>query len=157
MNFAFTAEEEAFRAEVRDFLREALPPDWGVRNAGDDEEGGGDGYDFQWDFNRKLAEKGWLVVAWPKEYGGQEWSYFKQVVYAEEVVKHQAPRGDSIGPRMVGSLLIGHGTEAQKEALPAPHREGRRALVPALQRTQRGLRPPPASRPSPKTTATTSS
>ena len=122
MNFAFTAEEEAFRAEVRDFLREALPSDWGVRNVGDDEEGGGDGdaYDFQWEFNRKLADKGWLVVAWPKEYGGQEWSYFKQVVYAEEVVKHQAPRGDSIGPRMVGSLLIGHGTEAQKERFLPP-------------------------------------
>ena len=121
MNFAFTEEEEAFRAEVRDFLTEALPPDWGVRNVGDDEDGGGgDAYDFQWEFNRKLAQKGWLVVAWPKEYGGQEWSYFKQVVYAEEVVKHQAPRGDSIGPRMVGSLLIGHGTEAQKERFLPP-------------------------------------
>jgi len=53
MEFRFTAAEEAFRKEVRGFIHEEFPK---VR----------DGESF----TRKLAERGWLTMSWPKEHGG---------------------------------------------------------------------------------------
>ena len=91
MDYAFSPEDEAFRAEVRAFLKEALPSDWAVRRAGDDDGDDDSSQEFQEHFHKRLAEKGWLVVSWPKEYGGQEWSYLRQFVFSAESACHQAP------------------------------------------------------------------
>ncbi|MCH8190122.1 MAG: acyl-CoA dehydrogenase family protein [Chloroflexi bacterium] len=120
MDYAFSPEDEAFRADVRAFLKEALPSDWAVRRAGDDDGDDDSSQEFQEQFHKRLAEKGWLVVSWPKEYGGQEWSYLRQVVFSEEIAYHQAPKPDGIATRMVGSLLIAHGTDEQKRRFLPP-------------------------------------
>jgi len=110
MRFSFTAEQEAFRAEVRDFLREALPPDWqGADNAIDDE-----GYEFGRAFLKKLAPKRWIAPAWPAEYGGLGLSLWEQVVFNEEMGYHRAPIINTAAVGYLGPTIILYGTEQQK-------------------------------------------
>lgn len=113
MKFSFTEEQEAFRQEVRSFLKQALPPDWiGL-------EGIGDAYAtheiwvFQRAFRRKLAERGWLTLSWPKEYGGQGRSVMHQAIFNEEMGYFRAPN-IGIGSSFVGPSLMRHGREDQK-------------------------------------------
>lgn len=115
MQFRISPEDEAFREEVREFLKQELPPDWVGSGEGDDDE--------EWEFTlrmrKKLAEKGWLTMAWPPEYGGQGASLMRQVVFAEEMAYHRAPGRDAFGIRMLAPTLMIHGTEEQKrEHLP---------------------------------------
>jgi alkylation response protein AidB-like acyl-CoA dehydrogenase len=68
MDLSFNPEEERFRERVRDFLRENLPPGWldgGSRPPGTTQ------LEFLRQWQRRLYEKGFLGMAWPKEFGGQ--------------------------------------------------------------------------------------
>jgi alkylation response protein AidB-like acyl-CoA dehydrogenase len=65
-------------------------------------------------FQKKLAEKDWLAMAWPKEYGGGGASHMRQLVYNEEMAYHQAPVGN-MGIAWVGPSLMLYGTDEQKE------------------------------------------
>jgi alkylation response protein AidB-like acyl-CoA dehydrogenase len=113
MDFRFTDAEEAFRDQIREFLGDALPPDWQVRN---DREGESDeGFAFSREFSRKLGERGWLTMAWPREYGGRGASPLTQLVYNEEMAYAGAPLGFGFGVNLVGPTLMVWGTEVQKQ------------------------------------------
>ena len=68
MNLGFTEKEEKLRRELGEFARRELPPDWHVGGYAEE-------YctDYGWEvarrMTRKLAEKGWLTMPWPREYG----------------------------------------------------------------------------------------
>jgi alkylation response protein AidB-like acyl-CoA dehydrogenase len=119
MDFTFTQEEEAFRQEVRAFIKRELPSDYvfefmmvGLET---------DKMDFTRSMAKKLAEKGWLTMAWPKEYGGQARSPMEQVVYWEECSYYGVPGIDMgvMGIIGIGPSLMLFGTEDQKnEHLP---------------------------------------
>ena len=112
MDFQFTPEDEAFRLEVRDFLRRELPPDWvGIVN---NDMLAADEFDIEVRMRKALAKQGWLTLAWPKEYGGAEASPMRQVIFTEEVSYALAPGRDSQGIGMVGPCLMAHGTDEQK-------------------------------------------
>jgi alkylation response protein AidB-like acyl-CoA dehydrogenase len=68
------------------------------------------------DWFRKLAERGWIAPAWPKEYGGAGMSQIEQFIFNEEMATHRAPRPAHlvIGLGMAGPTIIVHGTEEQK-------------------------------------------
>jgi alkylation response protein AidB-like acyl-CoA dehydrogenase len=66
MNFRFSPEEESFRQEIRDFLKENPPEKFPIQ---DDDEGYGYGA-WSNEFLRLLAEKKWLGLTWPAKYGG---------------------------------------------------------------------------------------
>jgi 3-oxocholest-4-en-26-oyl-CoA dehydrogenase alpha subunit len=101
MEFRFTTEEEAFRQQVRGFIRSELPR---VREGES--------------FAKKLAAKGWLTMSWPTEYGGQNAGHMKQLVYNEEMSYNRAP-GQTMGTDRVGPTIILFGTDEQKaEFLP---------------------------------------
>ena len=68
MDFKFSKEDELFRQEVADFVEKELPWDW--RKEKIDSEDPKDRPKVT-EFKKKLAKKGWLTMAWPKEYGGQ--------------------------------------------------------------------------------------
>jgi alkylation response protein AidB-like acyl-CoA dehydrogenase len=110
MDFAFSESELKLRDDVRRFLGEAL--------AG--YEGGGtelsdDDLEFGQQFNRRLAERGWIAPAWPKQYGGLGATYIEQMIFSEELASAGAPGGGRIfGVGMVGPTLIVHGSEEQK-------------------------------------------
>ena len=117
MDFGFTPEEEAFRQEIRQFLKEELPPDWeGFENEFDSEN-----FEFTKQIVRKLGAKGWLALAWPKEYGGLARPAIEQLIFKEEMSYHRVPGIDMGvgGITWIGPTLMLLGTEEQRrEHLP---------------------------------------
>ena len=112
MEFRFTSEEERFRSEIREFLRRELPADWaGVGALG---EAGGESWEFLRSFQKKLAERRWLTLGWPKEHGGLAASHMMQVIYNEETSYFRAPTQLGVGPDRVGPTIILYGTDEQK-------------------------------------------
>jgi alkylation response protein AidB-like acyl-CoA dehydrogenase len=113
MDFSFSAEDQAFRAEVRAFLAEEL----GDREI---QRGGSiDAWKKYREFIQKLAAKGWLTLAWPEEWGGQGASHIKQLVYNEEMALAEAPATD-LGSDRVGPTIMLYGTDEQKEKFLPP-------------------------------------
>ena len=83
MLFRDSPEHAAFRRELREFLRDNLPGDWNMRN--DRDHVSVDDEHFTAAFRKKLAASGWLIMGWPKEFGGAGASYMTQTVYMEEM------------------------------------------------------------------------
>jgi alkylation response protein AidB-like acyl-CoA dehydrogenase len=114
MDFRFTPEEEAFRTEVKEFLKAELKPGWDDDFDSESEMGVEVQGQFAKAFNRKLADRGWLAIAWPKQYGGMEASVMQQVIYNEEMAYAGAPVGFNMGVAWVGPSLMLYGTDEQK-------------------------------------------
>jgi alkylation response protein AidB-like acyl-CoA dehydrogenase len=114
MDFRFTDEEESFRSEVKSFLAEELKPGWSDHFDSESEMGVAVQGEFAKTFNKKLAERGWLAIAWPKKYGGMEASVMQQVIYNEEMAYAGAPVGFNMGVAWVGPSLMLYGTDEQK-------------------------------------------
>jgi alkylation response protein AidB-like acyl-CoA dehydrogenase len=106
----FTPEEEAFREEVRAFLRAELPAALsdkvrsGKRLTKADME--------QW--HAILNARGWLASHWPVDYGGTGWSVVEGFIFENESALAGAPRVVPFGPSMLGPVLIKYGSDAQK-------------------------------------------
>jgi alkylation response protein AidB-like acyl-CoA dehydrogenase len=115
MDFRFTPEEEAFREEIRSFVRVELPAAYGDRAYNDREDAPKEQGEVARAFQRKLADRGWLTLAWPKEYGGQGAGAMQQLIYNEEMSALRAPGFGGMGVAMVGPTLMLHGTDSQKE------------------------------------------
>jgi alkylation response protein AidB-like acyl-CoA dehydrogenase len=102
-------EEAAFRKEVVDFIEKEAPKfPRGTRLEEVLVKSG--------DWFRKLAARGWIAPAWPKEYGGAGMSVVEQFIFNEEMAIHRAPRPLHlvIGLGMAGPTIVVHGTEEQK-------------------------------------------
>ncbi len=111
MDFAFSASEQRLRQELRDFLKEALPPDW--QGTGSDISD--DDFEFGQAFNKMLAARGWVAPAWPKAYGGLGATHIEQAIFGEELAYARAPLGGRVfGVGMIGPTLIVHGNDEQK-------------------------------------------
>src|SRR3990170_2816113 len=114
MDFRDTTDEAAFRAEVRAFIERELPPEMrrpeGVWSSF--EAGSWSGIRTWW---RKLAERGWVAPAWPKEYGGAGMSVMQQFVYNEELARARAPRPNFLAIGLIGPTIIVHGNDGQKQ------------------------------------------
>ena len=114
MDFRFTPEQEQFREEVREFLRQELPADWqGASGYGD--EGSESTRELSRRMMAKLAERKWLAMAWPEEYGGLAASHMQQLIYNEEMSYQGAPGSFSMGVAWVGPAIMLYGTDEQKQ------------------------------------------
>lgn len=103
------AVDEALRAEVREFLRGALPNLPAERRA---RSWGG----FDADFSRALARRGWLGLTLPRHYGGAGMTPFTRFVVVEELLNVGAPvAAHWIADRQSGPLILKYGTEAQRQ------------------------------------------
>ena len=71
-----------------------------------------------------LCDGGWRCPAWPKEYGGMELSFEKQIIYHAELEKIRAGRIIDGGEQMIGPTLMLYGTDEQKEKYIEPTRTG---------------------------------
>ena len=99
-------EAEALRGEVREFTSMELPADYWPNS--DFNEG------HSPDFSRKLGERGWIGMTWPKRFGGGERTFFERYVVTEELLAAGAPvSAHWIADRQSGPLLLNYGTEAQ--------------------------------------------
>ena len=114
MDFNYTAEQDAFRAEVRNWVRSALPYGWGDTMHEPLNEA--ERAVFKRDWDRKLSEAGWAGIAWPREYGGRGATLVEQAIFLEEMARARAPEGlNIVGRNLAGPTLIRYGTPAQKE------------------------------------------
>ena len=113
MDFHLTPTEEAFRDEVRSWLKANLPAGWPDRAPYITEE---ERSAFLKVWQRQLGAAKLAGIAWPTAYGGRGATLMEQVIFNEEVARFKAPtpyNGIALG--MVGPTLIEVGTEAQKQ------------------------------------------
>jgi alkylation response protein AidB-like acyl-CoA dehydrogenase len=106
--------DEAFRAELRAWLADALPAlsPQPAREAWDERR------KWDTDWQRRLFDAGYAGLHWPREYGGRGASPTEQLIFFEETARARAPY---VGVNFVGTLhagptLIEEGTDAQKAA-----------------------------------------
>ncbi len=112
MDLTYPPEAEAFRAEIRAWLKENLPPGWGEPGFTMTAE---ERQAFNARWVRTLFDGGWICASWPKEYGGRGLSLIEQVVLNEEFARAKAPlRADFFGDTLVGPTILQWGTEEQK-------------------------------------------
>jgi len=101
---------EAFRAEVKDFLARELPAtpaDVRARSW----------MAFDAEFSRKLAQRGWVGVTLPRQYGGGDLDAFSRFVLVEELLAVGAPvAAHWIADRQSGPLILKYGSETQKQS-----------------------------------------
>jgi len=108
MDLRDTAEEAAFRTEVRAFIA-ANVPEASKRRKGRRFE------DADREWSRRLGEAGYAGLTWPKEYGGAGAPYSHQAIFLEELARAEAPPHlGVIGIGMAGPTIIAWGTEEQK-------------------------------------------
>ncbi len=100
--------DDDFRMTVREWIEANYPPE--LRNPPKR---------LHWSecgvWYKKLAAKGWLCPAWPKEYGGMGISPAKQIIMIEELERHGCARTVDQGVLMVGPLIYSRGSQAQKD------------------------------------------
>ena len=115
MDLNFTAEELAFRSEIRQWVAANLPADishkvrQALRLTRDDLQ--------RW--AKILGKKGWLGWGWPQQFGGPGWNAIQKHLFEEECALACAPRVIPFGPVMVAPVIMAFGNaEQQKRFLP---------------------------------------
>ena len=126
MDLRDSADDRAFRDEVRTFLEDSLSGDFAaVRGRG----GPGDEhalFDERLAWERHLGVHGWTCVGWPKEHGGRGLSLRQHVIYYEEYARAQGPgRLGHIGEGLLGPTIIAFGTPEQQQRFLPPIVAGR--------------------------------
>ena len=111
MDLNYSAEELAFRDEVRTWLRANLPPD--LREKVENYAHLSKDELLRW--HRILAKKGWIAPAWPKEWGGTSWNVVQRYIFEEELGYAGTPMLVPFGLSMCGPVLLRFGSEAQKQ------------------------------------------
>lgn len=110
MEFRFTEEQEKLRQEIRQFLEEELKN--GSFEVHCDAWMGG----YSPEFSRKIGQRGWIGLCWPREWYGQGKSYMDRMVLTEEIVRYGAPAAAHwFADRQMGPSIIRYGSDEQKE------------------------------------------
>jgi alkylation response protein AidB-like acyl-CoA dehydrogenase len=112
MDLDFNAEENAFRDEVRAFLKAHLPTDISTRI------GRGDDSQIAQDIPRWqgiLHEHGWGAPAWPKAFGGTGWTTTQQYIFDVECALADAPIQLPFGLKMVAPVMMRYGSQEQQQ------------------------------------------
>mgnify|MGYP003970115917 FL=1 len=112
MDMAMTAEDAAFRDEVRAFFDAKLSDD--MREASNLTSGVFAEFEIGRRWHTALYEQGWIAPAWPTEHGGTGWTPMQRYIYDSEAGAAGAPRLFSMGLRMVGPVVMKFGTDEQK-------------------------------------------
>lgn len=118
MQLTYTPDAEAFRSEIRSWLRDNLPAGWmdAVDRGEVLEMSADDRKAFNEGWPARLYAGGWICATWPTEYGGKGLSTMQGVVLAEEFARAKAPmRADFFGDTLVGPTILQWGTEEQKK------------------------------------------
>jgi alkylation response protein AidB-like acyl-CoA dehydrogenase len=121
-----TERDAEFRARVRDWLERNLAGEFAALRGQ-----GGPGrehehFEQRLAWNRHLAASGWTCLSWPAEYGGQDASLARQVIFHEEYARSGGPaRVGHMGEELLGPTLLAFGTPAQKDRFLRPIAEVR--------------------------------
>src|SRR5579864_895319 len=100
MDFRFTTEDEAWRAEIRAWIRQEFGAGWAGFGGARTGEGEAE-YQFARGVRQKLAAKGWTAPAFPREVGGLGASFTRQAIFNEELAYNRVPGPDIISVNYV--------------------------------------------------------
>ncbi len=117
MDFKYSEEAEAFRAEFRAWL-DANPPGHGSTDdqIGEFMDAGSEGWQRHLAWHRKMHSGGWVGITWPKAYGGRGAKLEQSIVFGEELARVKAPTlVNGLGIALVGPTLMHWATEEQKK------------------------------------------
>lgn len=120
MHIDFTPQQKALRQELRDYYRNLLQGDLRRRLDEEFEELGGPAFR---EAMGRMGKDGWLVIGWPKEYGGQGRGHIEQWIFWDETWRARAPL-PLITVNTVGPILMQWGSEEQKADLLPRIRDG---------------------------------
>ena len=112
MDFGLTEEQNKFRQEIRHFLEDEIRQGYW--------EPACDGWiqDFDPEFTKRVAQRGWIGLTWPKEHGGQGLGYIDRLILTEEMLRYGAPAACHwFADRQIGGSIVTYGTEEQKREL----------------------------------------
>ncbi|MBI2168661.1 MAG: acyl-CoA dehydrogenase family protein [Actinobacteria bacterium] len=126
MKLAWSAEDEAFRAELAAFLDQHAPPEaveYG-RHLADESSDGGAPPELLPDWARvwqaTLFDHGWMVPGYPPELGGRNATPTQTLIYLSELAARDVPRSLHFpGYAIVGPSLLEFGNEEQRGLAPA--------------------------------------
>ncbi len=108
MDLNYTPAQQAFRQEVRAWMRENVPgelPDYDTW----------EGFEAHRAWEQKLGDSGWGMVTWPEALGGRGCDLFEWLIFEEEYYAAGAPlRLNQNGIFLLGPTLMEFGTDAQK-------------------------------------------
>lgn len=120
MDLSYTAEQESFRSNVREWMAANVP----AQRLTTLERR--DGFDQHVAWERKLASGNWGMVTWPKEYGGRGLDLIQWLIFEEEYWAAGAPlRANQNGIFLLGPTIMEFGTPEQKERFLLPMAEGK--------------------------------
>ena len=111
MDLNFTPEEQAFRDEVRQFMREQLPADISDRV----KRGLAIKAEDYTRWQKLLHKRGWGAPSWPKQFGGPGWGPVQLHIFDEEAAAAGAPRTIPFGLKMVAPVIMAFGNTAQQQ------------------------------------------
>ncbi len=115
MDLTTTPDQERLRTELRAWLHEHLPWEYGVGLPPRfDDLAEEVAFGRRW--QGELAAAGWVAVTWPADYGGRALGPAEHFVVQEELARARAPElVGRIGVNLVGPTLLANGTDAQRE------------------------------------------
>ncbi|MFQ5515074.1 MAG: acyl-CoA dehydrogenase family protein [Myxococcota bacterium] len=121
MDFSYSAEDEAFRNELKSWLDENLPKflsEWSdSEEVAAPEAAGIVRYmERRRAWQRRLNEGRWAAINWPREWGGREATITQNVIYSETMARYRTPGiYNANGLWQIGPMIIKWGTQEQKE------------------------------------------
>ncbi len=127
MDYKLSPEMREKKEEFDRFFIEEMknaPPEYleaGALEAGYNSD---EGWEFFKSMKACLAEKGYITLAWPKEYGGAEASVTEQLLFSESFAYHGGTGLDPWGVSMFAPTLMLYATEEQKQRLLPPIAKG---------------------------------
>ena len=119
MDFRFSEAEKRFRAEVEEFILQEMPPGYADKDL---YWPGGYGAIGEFEvrdlavekIRKKMGERGWLTMAWPREYGGGGRSFVEQAIFFERLSYYGAP-GMDVSTLISGPTILRFGSEELKK------------------------------------------
>ncbi|MCP4756783.1 MAG: hypothetical protein GY866_38465 [Proteobacteria bacterium] len=127
MDYKLTEEHKAQKREYEEFFREEMknaPPCYGENVTLEAMYDTDEGFEFHRIMQKKLAGKGWLTMAWPKEYGGRDASIMEQLIFNDVHSYYGAPGIDAFGLKMFAPTLMVFANDEQKKRLLLPIARG---------------------------------
>ena len=113
MDFNYSAEDEAFRQDLRKWLeanKQYAPGSVSVMSNESDEQ-----WQARVTWHKKLNDGGWVAVNWPKEYGGRAATVMQRLIFREELSRlNLSEPAIGMGISLLGPTLLHWGTEEQK-------------------------------------------
>ena len=119
MDLSYTPEQQAFRAEIREWLAANVPDKPLLTLEGEE------GFHQHVEWERKLASGNWGMVTWPEQYGGRGLDLIQWLIFEEEYWAAGAPlRANQNGIFLLGPTVMEYGTDEQKARFLTPMANG---------------------------------